>query len=190
MSMFTLAMSCLTTSNLPWIHGCNIPVSYAILLFTASDFTVITSPIHNWALFSLWLNLFILSGVNSPHLSSSILGIYWPGEFIFQCHIFLPFHAVHCILKAAILKWFAIPFSSGPRLWELSIMTHPSWWPYTAWLIAWSDACPHCSRDSLTFKFSRYGCELWPFVWLSLKCLHISYFLQVTVVWVDGHRFL
>ena len=41
----------------------------------------------------------------------SILGTYWPGEFIFQCPIFLPFHTVHRVLKARILKWFAIPFS-------------------------------------------------------------------------------
>ena len=33
------------------IHGPNIPGSYAILFFTASDFTSITSHIHNWALF-------------------------------------------------------------------------------------------------------------------------------------------
>ena len=42
------------------------------------------------------------------------MGIYRPGEFIFQCHIFLPFYTVHGVLKATILKWFAIPFSSGP----------------------------------------------------------------------------
>ena len=29
--------------------------------------------------------------------------------------IFLPFHTVHWVLKARILKWFAIPFSSGPH---------------------------------------------------------------------------
>ena len=46
--------------------------------------------------------------------SSSMLGTYWPGEFIFQCPIFLPFHTVHGVLKARMLKWFAIPFSSGP----------------------------------------------------------------------------
>ena len=28
---------------------------------------------------------------------------------------FLPFQTVHGVLKARILKWFAIPFSSGPR---------------------------------------------------------------------------
>ena len=27
----------------------------------------------------------------------------------------LPFHTVDGVLKAKILKWFAIPFSSGPR---------------------------------------------------------------------------
>ena len=75
------------------IHGPNIPGSYAILLFTASDFTSITSYIHNWVLFLLWLHLFILSGVISPLISSSILGTYWPREFIFQCLIFLLLNA-------------------------------------------------------------------------------------------------
>ena len=28
--------------------------------------------------------------------------------------IFLPFYTVYGVLKARILKWFAIPFSSGP----------------------------------------------------------------------------
>ena len=63
----------------------------------------------------LWLCLFILSGVISPLISSSILGTYQPGVFIFQCPIFLPFHTVRGVLKARILKWFAIPFSSGPH---------------------------------------------------------------------------
>ena len=33
---------------------------------------------------------------------------YQLGEFIFQCPIFLPFHTVHGVLKARILKWLAI----------------------------------------------------------------------------------
>ena len=97
------------------IHGPNIPGSCAILPFTASDFTSIISHIHNWALFSLWLSLFILPGAIFPLFSSSIFGIYQPGEFIFQCYIFWPFHTIHGVLKARILKWSAIPFSSGPR---------------------------------------------------------------------------
>ena len=54
------------------------------------------------------------------------MGTYRPGEFIFQCPIILPFHTVHGVLKVRILKWFAIPFSSGPHSVELSTMTGPS----------------------------------------------------------------
>ena len=97
------------------IHGPDISGSYAILLFTASDLASITSHIHSWVLFLLWLHPFILSGVIAPLISSSILGTYWPGEFIFQYPIFLPFHTVHGVLEARILKQFAIPFSSGPH---------------------------------------------------------------------------
>ena len=111
MSVFTLDISCLFAL----IHGPSIPGSYAILLFTTSNFTSISSHIHSLVLFLLWLLLFILSGVISPLFSSSISGTYWPGEFIFQCPIFFPFHTVYGIPKAWILKWFAIPFSSGPR---------------------------------------------------------------------------
>ena len=72
-------------------------------------------------------SLFILSGVISPLISSSLLGTYRPGEFIFQCPIFLPFHTVHGVLKARILKWFAIPLSSGPHFVRTLPMTHLSW---------------------------------------------------------------
>ena len=97
------------------IHGLDIPGSYAILLFTASDLASINSYIHNWVLFLLWLHPFILSGVISLLISSSILGTKRPGEFLFQYPIILPFHTVHGILKERILKWFAIPFSSEPH---------------------------------------------------------------------------
>ena len=52
------------------IHGPNIPGSYAILLFTACDLASITSHIHNWVLFLLWLHPFILSGVINTQLFS------------------------------------------------------------------------------------------------------------------------
>jgi len=38
-----------------------------------------------------------------------------PGLPVLQYPIILPFHTAHGVLKARILKWFAIPFSSGPR---------------------------------------------------------------------------
>ena len=118
MSMFTCYLL-FDHFQFAFIHGPNIPGSYAILVFTASDLASITCHIHwcdnNWVLFLLWLHLFIFSGVNCPLISSNILCTYQPREFIFQCPIFLPFHTVHGVVIARILKWFAIPFSSGPH---------------------------------------------------------------------------
>ena len=80
---------------------------------------------------SFWLSLFILSRDISALFYNSILGTYQPGEFIFHCPIFLPFHTVHGVLKARILKWFVIPFSSGPHFvktlhHDLSILGGPT----------------------------------------------------------------
>ena len=77
-------------------------------------------------LFLLWLCLFILSGVIPPLFSSSILDTYRPGWFIFQCPVFLPFHTVHGVLKARILKWFLSSSPVDHVLSELSAMTRPS----------------------------------------------------------------
>ena len=113
MSIFTLAMSCLTTSNLSWFMDLTfqVPMQYCSL----QRRTLLPSPIISktgcyfcfGSASSFLLELLSLSG--------NLLGPYWPGEFIFQCHIFLPFHTVHGVLKTRILKWFAIPFASGPH---------------------------------------------------------------------------
>ena len=71
MSVFTPAISCLTTSNLPY-HGPNISGSYAILYFIASDFTFTARHIHNWAMFLLLPSHFILSGAISNCLPQGI----------------------------------------------------------------------------------------------------------------------
>ena len=114
MSTFTLAISCLTTSNMPWFMDLTfqVPMQYCSLQHQ----NLLPSPVTSTSgcCFFLWLHPFILSGVNSPMISSSILGTYKPVEFIFHCPIFLPFHSVHGVLKAGILKWFAVPFSIGP----------------------------------------------------------------------------
>ena len=60
-------------------------------------------------------------------LSSSILGTYRPGEFLFQCPLFLPFHTVHGVLKARILKCFC----------------HS--------LLQWTTFCPLCCSSSVVF---------------------------------------
>ena len=64
--------------------------------------------------FLLWFRVFILCGAISLFFPSSILDINWPGRLIFQFQIFLPFHIIHGVFKARILKCFAFPFSSGP----------------------------------------------------------------------------
>ena len=55
-------------------------------------------------------------------------------EFLFWYPIILSFHTVHGVLKARILKWLAIPFSSGHALSDFSTMTRLSWVAPQAWL--------------------------------------------------------
>ena len=114
--MFTLSVSCLTTSNLPWIIDLTfqVPINHHnIVLYIIRFPSPVTSTTRCFIL--LYLSLLILSGTISSLFSSGILVTCQPGEFIFRCHIFLPFHNIHGILQAKLLTWFAIPFSNGPH---------------------------------------------------------------------------
>ena len=128
MLMFTLAISCLTTSNLHWFMDLTFLSSYAMLLFTASNFTSITHHIHSWVLFLLWLHLFILFGV----ISSLSPVSYWAptdlGSSSFSVLSFYLFILFMGVLKARILKWFAFPFSSGPHGEVRTLYHDPSIW--------------------------------------------------------------
>ena len=114
MLTFTLAISCLITSNLPLFMDLTfqVPMQYCSLQYQTLLLSPVTSTPGCCFCFG---SLFILSGVISSLVSSTILGTYFPGELIFQCPIFLPFHTFHGVFKAGILKWFVIPFSSGPH---------------------------------------------------------------------------
>ena len=94
----------------PLIHAPNIPGSYAILLCTASDFTSITSHIHNRALCLLWINLFLLSGAISPLFSSSIGYLLTWGVHLSMSCLF----AFSWGSQGESTEVIAIPFSSGP----------------------------------------------------------------------------
>ena len=110
MPMFTLAISCLTTSNLPWFMDLTFQVSMQHC--SLQHWTLLLSPVTSTTgcYFLLWLRLFILSGVISPLISSSILDTYQPGEFIFQYSIFLPFHTVRGFSRQEY--WSGLPLPS------------------------------------------------------------------------------
>ena len=142
MLMFILAISYLTTSNFPWFMELTFQVSMQYC--SLQHRTLLPSPVTSTTdcCFLLWLHLFILSGVISPLFSSSILGTYWPGEIIFQCCVFLPFHTVHGVLKARIVKLFAIAFSSGPHF--IRTLHHD---PYILVWPTWHGSCVHWIRQ-------------------------------------------
>ena len=155
------------------MHGPNIPGSYAILLFTTSNLVSITSPIYSFVLFLLWLHPFILSGVISPLISSSIIGTYWPGKFILQCPIILSFHTIHGVLEARTLKWFSIPFSSGPHSVR-PLHQDRLGWPHMAWLsfieLFKAVICVIRLATCLQFSFSLSS------LWCSLSTYHLTWF--------------
>ena len=127
MSTFTLAICCLMTSVLPWSMDLTFWFLCNIVYYIIGLYTFTTRHIHNCVLFLLFLSLFIPSGPISLLFSSSILGTYQLGEFIFQCHIFLPFHIVHGILKQACQSGLPLSSSVDHVLSELSTMTLPFW---------------------------------------------------------------
>ena len=130
MSMFTLAISCLTTSNSPWFMDLTfqVPVYYCSLQHRALLPSTVTSTAGCCfcigSISSFFLELFF-------HWSPSV---YWAPTDLgvhLSCPIFLSCCTVHGVLKARILKWFAIPFSSGPRFVRtlhhgLSILAGPT----------------------------------------------------------------
>ena len=154
MSTFTLAISCLTTSNLPWFMDLTfqVPMQYCSSQHRTLLLSSVTCTTGYYFCFgsipSFFLDLFL-------HWSPvAYWAPYWPGEFLFQYPIILPFHTVHGVLKARILKWFAIPYSSGRHPADLSTMTCPSWVAPWAWLsfieldkavvLVWSDWLVFC----------------------------------------------
>ena len=126
MSMFTLAISCLTTSSLPWFRDLKFQVliQYCSLQFG----TLVHHQTHpQLGVIFAWLSLFIPSWAVSLLFSSSILGSCWPGEFIFQYHVFCLF-----LLSMGFSKqecWRGLPFPPPVEhiLLELSTMSHLPW---------------------------------------------------------------
>ena len=163
MSMFTLVISCLTTSNLPWFMNLTfqVPMQYCSLQNQTLLPSQVASTTGWWFCFGS-ISLFFME-LFSPLISRSILGTCWPGKFIFQCLIFLPFHIVHGVLKIRILSGLPFPFSSGP-CFVRNLHHDPSvlGGPTTAWLIV------SLSLDKAVVNVIRLVNFLW--LWFSF-CL-------------------
>ena len=174
MSTFNLAISCLTTSicldSWTWRSRflCNIAL-YSIGLYfhhqshpqLGGVFALAPSLLSFWSYFSSDLQEHI------GHLPTC--GV------IFQCPIFLPFHTVHGVLKARILSWFAIPFSSGPHFvrtlhYDPSVLGGPKglivslsytrlWSMRSVWLVfcdcGFHSVCPLIDKDKRLMEASR-----------------------------------
>ena len=109
-----------------------------MLFFTALDFTFTTRHIHNWALFLLWLRLFIPSGAISPVFFSSLL-----------VHLSLVHERVHLSVSYFFPFSYCSWHSQGKNTevfchsllqWTTFHQKSPLWpvrlgWPYRAWLI-------------------------------------------------------
>ena len=148
MSMFILAISYLTTSNLPWFMDLTfqVPMQYCSLQHQ----TLLLSPVTSTA-----VCCFCFGSVSSFFLELFLqwsLVAYWaptglPSSSL--CPNFLPFHTIHGVLKARILKWFAIPFSSGPHFvrtlhHDLSILGGPT--QYGSWFHWVRQGCGPCDK--------------------------------------------
>ena len=118
------------------IHGPDIPVSYAILFFTALDFTFITNHIPNWVLFSLgsissfFLELFLYS---SPigHIGHLLTwGVHLSVSYLFtfpNCSWGSQGKNTEVVWHS-LLQWTTFCQNSPP--WPICLR-----WLYTAWLI-------------------------------------------------------
>ena len=103
MLMFTLAVSCLTTSSLPGFMDLTFQVPMQLCCYSIG-FYFCHQTIHNWASFPLWPSLFLLSGA----LPSSLLDTFWPGGSSFGVISFCLF--LQFMGFSQLLYWSVSPF--------------------------------------------------------------------------------
>ena len=128
MSTFTLAISCLIVSNLPWFLGLafQVPMQYCSLQHR----TLLLSPVTSTSgcfgsVPSFFLEL-LLHWSSIAYWAPTTGGVHLSVSYLFAFS--------YCLwgLKAKILKWFASPFSSGPHFVRTlhhypSVLGGPTW---------------------------------------------------------------
>ena len=159
--MFSLSISCLTTSSLPWCMGLTFQVPMQYCLYSIRLYFHLQSP-PQMSTVPLRLCRFTVSGaISKCHLlfPSSILDIFQPGGrgthlpvlylFVFS---FSPWssHGKNTGVSCSFpFQWTT--FCQSSSLWPIHL-----WWPCTAWLIA-SFHKPFCHKAVI-----REG-DSWPF---------------------------
>ena len=158
MLMFTLAISCLTTSNLPWSVDLTflVPMQYCSLQHRILLPSPVTSTTRCCFCFGSVSSFFLQLFLHSFPVA------YWAptdlGSLSFSALSFLPFHTIHGVLKAKMLKWFAITFSTEPHFvrtlhHDLSVLGGPTWHcPMFHWV---RQGCDPCEKISLYTSFGR-----------------------------------
>ena len=108
------SISCLTTSKLHWFMGLTfqVPKQYCSLQHLTWLPSTITSTTRHCISFGSISSIFLELFLHSPPVA------YWAptnlGSPSFSV-LYFPFSYYSRVLKARILRWFTIPFSSGPH---------------------------------------------------------------------------
>ena len=132
MLIFTLAISCLIMSSLPWFMNLTfqVPMWYCCL----QHWTLLSSlNIHSWLPFPLWHSLFILSGAISNWplpFSCSILDTFWPGG---------AYLLVSYLFAFSYCSWGSCSKNTGVVChsllqWTTFYQNCPGWPVHLAWL--------------------------------------------------------
>ena len=131
MSMFTLAISCLTTSNFPWFMDLTFYSRFLCSTVLCSIGFYYSHQTHQQlSVLPLWPSRFIHSeaiGNFPPLLPGSILDTFRPRGTHLRYLILLAFCTAHEALMESILGGLPFPPPVDHVLSEFSAMTHPSW---------------------------------------------------------------
>ena len=129
MSIFTLAISCLTTSNLPWFMDLTfqVPMQYCSLQHR----TLLPSPVTPTTGCCFCFGSISSFFLESPLMSGSILGTYRPGVPSRAPSFSVPSFCLFILFMGFSRQgyWSGLPFPSpvGHILSDLSTMTRLSW---------------------------------------------------------------
>ena len=182
------------------IHGPDIPGSYAILLFTASDLASITSHIHSWVVFALAPSLYSFWRYFSTDLQQHLGHLpTWGVPLSVAYH----FAFSYCswgsqgknteVVCHSLLQWTTFCQTSPP--WPARLG-----WPHMAWLsfieldkavvLVWLDWLVFCDY---VFSVSALWCPLaiLGFLLPLFRCCYvIGNSLQLPCWWIWGSSFV